>query len=100
MHQEFEEWDGVTVMECTGLLTLLKSLSFRFVLRTLLKVFNSIELVNRILQHRDNGLATALPVLRAAYSSLQGYRTDSAYEAILKDSKDLLPDEDTSFNTQ
>ena len=51
MNVEFDELDGVTVVECTGLLTIMKTLSFRFMLRTLLKTFNTIEPADRILQH-------------------------------------------------
>lgn len=99
MNQQFEELDDVTVVECVGLLTVMKSLSFRFVLRTMLKIFNTIEPADRILQHRDNGLATALPILQAVYSSLQEYRySDEVYEEVMQDCRNLLPDETAGFD--
>ncbi|KAK7603344.1 hypothetical protein V9T40_003346 [Parthenolecanium corni] len=100
MNQEFEELDGVTVVECVGLVAIMKSLSFRFLLRTLLKIFKTIEPADRILQHRDNGLATALPIMRSVYSTLQGFRSDDIYNDVLRECCDLLPDaQDASFNS-
>ena len=43
-------------------------------------------------------LAAAIPLLRSVYFTIEGYRSDNAFAELMRDCRDLLPDEDAGFN--
>ena len=86
------ELDGDAVVECSGLLTIMKTHKFRFILRTMLKVLSTIEPADKILQLRESGLIHGIPVIRSVYNSLKDYRSDEAFKLVLQESKDLISD--------
>jgi hypothetical protein len=85
------ELDGDAVVECSGLLTIMKTRKFRFILRTMLKLLSIIEPADKVLQSRESGLMHGIPVVRAVYESLKNQRSDDAFSSILKETEDLLP---------
>jgi len=88
------ELDGNEVVECNGLLTIMKTGMFRFILCAILKLLRTIEPADKLLQTRENGLATALPLIHSVYSCIKDYRSDTIFERVMKECTDLLPDVD------
>jgi len=88
------ELDGNAMVECNGLLTIMKTRMFRFILCAILKLLQTIEPANKFLQTRENGLGTALPLIHSVYSYIKDYRSDTIFERVMKECTDLLPDVD------
>lgn len=94
---EIDELDGCMVVECTGLLNIMKSLSFRFIMCVMLKLLKTLEPVDALLQNKESGLASSLPVIHSVYASIQDYRSDGVYQEILDQCNHLLPDNEENF---
>ncbi len=85
------ELDGDAVVECRGLLAIMKTQRFQFILRTMLKLLSIIEPADKILQSRESGLMHGIPVIRAVFDSLKSQRSDDVFNSVLNESENLLP---------
>lgn len=96
---EDAEFDGAAIVECTGLLSVMKSQYFRFMLCTIHKFLRTIEPADKSLQSRESGLASSLPIINSVYSCIEDYRCDSAFEEVVQQCNDLsLEEEDEHSN--
>lgn len=87
-----DEIDGIDIVECRGLLTIMKTLKFRITLCAVLKLLRIIEPADKILQSEAIGLVTALPVIKSVHSSLEEHRSDATYNEVEGSAKELLPE--------
>ncbi len=91
---EFTDFDGNTVVECTGLLAAMKSRSFRFILCVMLKVLRTIEPADKTLQHRETGLGIGLPVVLTVAKCVQDLRSTTAFEEVFQQCTALLEEDE------
>lgn len=89
LSQAPENLDGEEMIECQGLLNVMKAPTFAFTLCAVLKVLRIIEPADRILQSKESGLASALPVIKTVYGCMKDCRSDVVYEEVLSDSDKL-----------
>lgn len=92
------ELDGNTVVECNGLLTTMKTRMFRFILCVILKLLKTIAPADKILQTRENDLATALPLIHSVHSCIKEYRSNTIFDEVIEECTNLLPDVDEIVN--
>lgn len=88
-------FDGNEVAQCSGLLLSMKKKSFRFSLCIMLKCLRYIKPTDTILQSRETGLASAIPIINSVINCLEQSRNEEVYNEILKDCESLLPETET-----
>ena len=91
---EFDELDSETIVECTGLLTIMRSFLFRFVMCAVLKLLKTLAPVDTMLQRKESGLASSLPVINSVYNCIRDYHSDETYQTILDECNNLQDDDD------
>ena len=87
--------DGSVIIECRCLKSIMEETKFRFILCAVLKLLRYIEPANNILQSRESGLASALPVLKDVLQKIIESRSDESFQEVLQDSIKLLPNSNT-----
>jgi len=85
---------GDEIVEYRGLLTMMKTLKFRFTLLAILRVLRSVEPADAILQKKQTGLASAIPVILTVFTCLKEYRSDTAFLEVFEESKQLYGQEE------
>ena len=85
-----KEFDGDSIVESTGLLIVMRSKKFVFILCTMLRLLRLIEPADKAFQSRESSLSSVFPLISSVFSSMKDYRSDEKHETILKDCNDLL----------
>ncbi len=80
-------FDDDDIVECRGLLSMMSTPKFKFILCATVKMLRIIAPADKILQKEDVGLLDGIPVIKSVYSCLEDLRSDGAYQEILSDSQ-------------
>ncbi len=76
--------DGDAVVECSGLLTIMKTQKFQFILRTIPKLLSITEPAKQVLQSQESSLLHGIPNIKSALDSLKQQRSNEVYSFILQ----------------
>lgn len=82
--------DAEDVALAIGLLNMIMSRKFIFLLEFLSKLLGIIEPANQVLQKRDTGYRKAMPIIQAVKKNIQAMRNDSTFLEVVKDTQQSL----------
>ena len=87
--QRSKDFDGETVVESEGFLSVIKKEIFRFVLALTKTVLEILEPADKSLQSRDVGLTACISVINATIETINNKRNDACFEEIMDSARGL-----------
>lgn len=85
-----KNFDGDDIAEATGILKIMKSLQFVFILVLMEKILQLLSPVDKILQSREIGYRESMPVIQSVLIEIDKLRNDEEYKKVYEAANKLL----------